>query len=196
MTVPGKVAIPSFQSKAPNGSSTTSSVFTSVFFVSLLLSLSTDCLVTASFKSLLSFTEGFLSSVTSEGRNNGGGVLRCGKGSDLITRFSAQNQAYMFNVSLNRFKQLVLYDKMLIDWVWLGWTGKYYDFRLSEERRKYGNHFFTLKLCRCHGKLTAFPVIIWLLASFSGLSPLTVGDARLLRLGCLWKRGRFPVTTP
>ena len=89
--LPGKVAIPSFQSKAPNGSSPSSAVFFSVviFFTSLLLSMVTGCFITALLSSTGFVDEAVLSSAAQEVIIGGGEeLLTAGKGSDLITKFS------------------------------------------------------------------------------------------------------------
>ena len=93
--LPGKVAIPSFQSKAPKGSSPSSAVFFSVavFFTSLLLSLVTGCFITPLLSSTGFVDEAVLFSAALEVIIGGGEeLLTSGKGSDLMTKFSIGNE--------------------------------------------------------------------------------------------------------
>ena len=94
MTLPGRVAIPSFQSNAPNGSSFSSAVFFSAetFFPALLALLFTASLVTGvwliaevSVGSVFLASLIFSSAVGMIGEEE---ILPSGNGSDLITRFS------------------------------------------------------------------------------------------------------------
>ena len=90
--VPGKVAIPSFQSKAPNGSSPSSLVFFSKeAFFALLLALLVESLAGTVLSSAVFPDKGWLDSFafSSEVGKLGEEVLPSGNGSDLMTRFSA-----------------------------------------------------------------------------------------------------------
>ena len=63
---------------------------------------------------------------------------------------------------------------------------KYYDFRLSETRQKFGDHVLMLKSC-CHEQPALFPMVTCRLTAFNELSRSTVGDGRFLRFGQYWK---------
>ena len=64
---------------------------------------------------------------------------------------------------------------------------KYYDFRLSETRQKFGDHVLMLKSCCCPEQPVLFPMVTCSLTAFSELSRSTVGDGRFLRFGHYWK---------
>ena len=64
---------------------------------------------------------------------------------------------------------------------------KYYDFRLSETRQKFGDHVLMLKSCCCHEQPALFPMATCRLTAVSELSRSTVGDGRFLRFGHYWK---------
>ena len=90
--LPGRVAIPSFQSKAPNGSSPSSAVFFSMgAFFALLLALFAVSLAGTGLSSAVFPDKGWLDSFafSSEVAKLGEEELPSGNGSDLMTRFSA-----------------------------------------------------------------------------------------------------------